>query len=381
MGWDWLPRATSATMPTQGVDSLALVLSVCQYVLPLDQLQPRRVCIVKPSALGDVVQSLPVLAALKDRWPAARFSWVIHRGLAGLLAGHPDLDEVIHFDRGARGLAQLRASYSLGCTLRRTRFDLVIDLQGLLRSGLMTAVTRAPRRMGFASAREGADWFYTERVETPPGVTAAVERYWQFAQALGCTGEPPAARLGITAEHVAWAKSQLAGLPRPILAIHPGAQWRTKRWPPASFAAVAQRAHREFGASLVLVCGPGEQTLCGEVARLAAVPTVNLAGRTSLLQLAALSREVDLFLSGDTGPLHLAAAVGAPVVGLYTCSSPARARPHGVGHRVVATQVSCAASYLKTCTRLACMDELSPVRVSPAVAAGLNDASRRRRAG
>lgn len=351
-------------------------------LLPLDQLQPRRVCIVKPSALGDVVQSLPILAALKDRWPQASFAWVIHRGLAGLLAGHPDLDEVLPFDRGARGLRQLGASFSLGCALRRAKFDLAIDLQGLLRSGLMTAATRAERRLGFVDAREGARWFYTDRIATPPDVQAAVDRYWLFAAALGCTGSPPAARLGIMPEHVSWARAQLAGLPRPVLMIHPGAQWQTKRWPPASFAAVATRAHREFGAGLALVCGPGEESLCREVAERTEAPTVNLAGRTGLLQLAALSREADLFLSGDTGPLHLAAALGTPVVGLYTCSSPLRAKPHGPGHQVVATQVSCAASYLKTCASLACLDDLSPARVWPAVAAGLGDfATRRRSAG
>lgn len=349
---------------------------------PLDQLQPRRVCIVKPSALGDVVQSLPILAALRDRWPDAHIAWVIHRGLAGLLAGHPDLNEVIPFDRAARGIRQIHASWSLARRLHRADFDLTLDLQGLLRSGLMTAATRSGRRLGFASAREGARWLYSDRIETPPHVQAAVDRYWLFAQALGCEGAPPAARLGINSAHDAWARDQLASLPRPILAMHPGAQWQTKRWPPSHFAALAQRAQREFGAGLVMVCGPGEESLCQELADQAQIPTVNLAGQTSLLQLAAVAQQADLFVSGDTGPLHLAAAVGTPVVGIYTCSSPVRARPHGLAHQVVATQVPCAASYLKTCNSMACMAELSPERVWPAVSAVLaNISQRQRRAG
>lgn len=349
---------------------------------PLDQLQPRRVCIVKPSALGDVVQSLPVLAALRNRWPAAEFHWVIHRGLAGLLQGQPDLCGVIPFDRAARGWRRVTTSWSLAQNLRRMRFDLTIDLQGLLRSGLMTAATAAPRRVGLASAREGAAWFYTDRVETPPGVTAAVDRYWRVAQALGCAGPPPAARLGITPELSHWARAQLAALPRPVVAVHPGAQWQTKRWPPAHFAELLRRAHEETGAGALLVCGPGEEPLCEAVSAPLRGPALNLGGKTSLLQLAAVLQQADLLIAGDTGPLHLAAAVGTPVVGLYTCSSPLRARPHGDGHRMVATAVPCAASYLKTCSSLVCMTELSPNRVWPAVSAALRQVSQEtRRAG
>lgn len=348
---------------------------------PLAELEPRAVCLVKPSALGDVVQTLPILAGLRARWPQARFSWVVNRSLAGLLDGHPHLAEVIPFDRAARGVGRVTSLVNLVRHLRRGNFDLALDLQGLARSGLITRLTGARRRIGFANAREGAPWAYTDQIELPPGELPAVDRYWHVAQALGCQGEPPRAELGIRPSHRTWARQALSGLPHPRLVIHPGAQWVTKRWPPESFAALAARAVAEFGAGVVVIGGPGDERLAAAVEALAPPGIRNLAGRTGLLELAALLEEVDVALSGDTGPMHLAAAVETPVVALFTCTSPRRAGPHGPGHRVVATQVSCAASYLKQCDHLSCLRELSPERVWPALAAALSGALDRRLVG
>jgi lipopolysaccharide heptosyltransferase I len=343
--------------------------------LPLEQLAPRRVCIIKPSALGDVVQTLPVLAGLAARWPEAQFSWVVNRSLAGILAGHPQLHEVIAFDRGARGWHRWKSMPGFVKALCGAKFELVIDLQGLLRSGAMAWVTRAPRRIGYAQPREpAARWAYTDTIALPAKNLPAVPKYWRVAQALGCTGAPPAAHLGITPELHVWAAAQLAVLPAPRLAIHPGAQWTTKRWPPEHFAELARRAQREFNAGIVLVGGPGDGMLCDRIAASLTGPCVNLAEKTNLLELAAVSAAADVFLAGDTGPMHLAAAVGTPVVAVYTCTSPERAGPHGVGHRVVATRVDCAASYLRTCPTLHCMQELSPGRVWPALCAALVEA-------
>ncbi len=348
---------------------------------PLNQLQPRRVCLVKPSALGDVVQTLPVLSGLRARWPTAEFSWVINRGLAGLLAGHPDLAEVIPFDRSARGWRRLPSTWTLARRLRAAKPDLVIDLQGLARSGLMTRWTGARRRVGFASAREGARWAYTDPIETAPGEQPAVDRYWTVARALGCQGPPPAAVLGLRPHHAHWARQALAGLPYPRISIHPGAQWATKRWPPEHYAELACRAITDFGAGIVLVGGPGEQGLAEAVAQRCPRGIKNLAGKTGLLELAGLLAQVDVAVSGDTGPMHLAAAMGTPVVALFTCTSPRRAGPHGAGHRVVATRLPCAASYLRECSHLSCMRELSPGRVWPALEAALEEWRSRRVAG
>lgn len=341
---------------------------------PLDQLEPQRICFIKPSALGDVVQALPILSALRSRWPHAHISWVINHSLADLLTGHPDLDEVIPFYRHGRTFQKLRAMRQLARRLRQGKFDLAIDQQGLLRSALMIWATRATRRVGFAHAREGATLAYTDRVHVRGRwqEISAVLCNWQLAQALGCAGAPPRPRLGWTEEHHRWVREQIAHLPRPLLMLHPGAQWQTKRWPAEHFAELAHRAQNAFAASVVLVGGRGEGSLCEAIAqRLDPAKTINLAERTPLLYLAALLAQGNVYLSGDSGPMHLAAAVGTPVVAVFTCTSPVRSGPYGDGHRAVATCVSCAASYVKKCASLRCMSELTPARVWPYLQAAI----------
>lgn len=336
-----------------------------QSLVNLAELQPRRVCLIKPSALGDVVQALPVLGMLRSRWPEAHLAWVVNRDFAGLLSGHTELDQVIEFDRRARGRHRFASLLRLFRQLRGGKFDLAIDLQGLLRSGLMALATAAPRRVGLADAREGARWAYTDCVPLAHEALPAVERYRRVAEALGCNGALPAAKLGIGQCDHDSARRRLGHLPRPWLVIHPGASWETKRWPPRHFLDLAQRSHHELGASIVLTGGPSDTAACATLAAGLAGEAINLAGQTSLLELAAICQAADVFLSGDTGPMHLAAAVGTRVVSVFTCTSPLRAAPRGQEHRVVGTCVSCAASYRKHCALLDCMRELGPGRVWP----------------
>ncbi len=343
---------------------------------PLDQLNPRRICLIKPSALGDVIQALPVLAGLRKRWPDAHISWVVNRSFANLLEGHPDLNEIIEFPRHVKGFRRFSAMWRLARQLRKSRFDLVLDQQGLLRSGLMTWVTRASRRVGFAHAREGATLAYTDKIDTDWKNISAVVKNWEMARALGCEGEPPTPLVPIRDEDRAWARRQIASLPRPLLAIHPGAQWQTKRWPPEHFAELASRAIKEFDAGIILVGGPGEGVICDRIRE--QIPSaLSVAEQTTLKQLAAVLSESDVYLSGDSGPMHLAAAVGVPVIAVFTCTSPTRAGPYWPGHRVVATCVDCAESYIKKCPSMICMQELTPDRVWPALETALHRSPQR----
>jgi heptosyltransferase-1 len=332
----------------------------------LADLRPDRVCLIKPSSLGDVVHALPVLSALRERWPNAHLAWVVNRGLRGLLDGHPDLDEVIPFDRSSlraspRGVASV-AQFLV--ELRQRRFDLTIDLQGLLRSGVMALATGAPARVGLASAREGSRHCYSHRVGTPGIEIHAVDRLLAVAEAFGANVSNPTFRVAIGPDDAAWADGVLRGLPRPIVAVNVGARWLTKRWPPRQFASVARRAALERGASLVLVGSPEDRSLVDQlVSELGRMEALDLCGRTTLPKLAAVASKVDLFLSNDTGPLHLAAATGSKVLGVYTCTSPARTGPYGPNARTVSSCVWCAPSFVKTCPRLECMTELTPDRV------------------
>jgi heptosyltransferase I len=330
-------------------------------------LPPRKIAIIKPSALGDVLNALPVLDAVRRRFADSHIAWIINSGYAPLLDGHPDLNEVIAVDRAAlrRGVVTGGIAFiRLLRHLRRQRFDLVLDLQGLLRSGLMTLATGAPLRLGLASAREGSRWCYTHRIDDMDGVTHAVDRCWRMAEALGASG-PMRFQLPIAAWARRWALEQLGTLPRPWLGVAPGARWLTKRWRPAYFATLIRRAQADFGGTAVFVGAPDEVEVSRQVAAGIAGPLCDLTGRTALPQLAAVLAEADVLLANDTGPLHLAVALGRPIVAPYTCTQVARNGPYGQFDRAVETRVWCKGSYLKRCDRLECMAELTPDRVWP----------------
>ena len=349
----------------------------------LAELEPERVCLIKPSALGDVVHATPVLAALRDRWPHAHLAWVINRGLAPLINGLSELDEVILFDRagsaaGPRGWLQAAGFFQ---SLRRKKFDLTIDLQGLLRSGLMTAATRAPIRVGLTSAREGSIHCYTHKIAPQPGTVHAVDRYADVARALGATIKTPRFLVSISPTDRAWAEQTLAHLPGPRLVVNVGARWVTKRWPPEQFAEVARLAVKEQGASIIAVGAPEDQPTV-DALRLALggdAPWLDLCGRTSLPQLAAVAARSDVVLSNDTGPLHLAVAAGARVVAVFTCTVPELTGPYGPLVDVVKSEIWCAGSCVKTCSRMECMTELTVNRVWRAVAKQLDQVQELRR--
>jgi lipopolysaccharide heptosyltransferase I len=334
---------------------------------PLADHSAERIAIIKPSALGDIVHALPVLTALRQRYPHAHITWVVNSSYAPLLEGHPDLDALLAFDR-RRARSPFRAilhGWRLLRALRRGRFDLAIDLQGLFRSGLMARATGAKRRVGPSNAREGATWFYTDIVPVAPiEERHAVERNWQIAQAFGAVGEPRF-RLPVQEASRAWVCEALAGLPRPWLVLAPGSRWITKRWLPEHFGELARRAQERFGGSVIFL-GAAEESRLGQViAERLPGPWSDLLGRTDLAQVVALLAEADVVLCNDSGPLHIAAALGRPVVAPYTCTRVALHGPYGAFDHAVATRVECAGSYLRQCPHMRCMQELTPERLWP----------------
>jgi heptosyltransferase-1 len=337
-------------------------------MLPLHEYDARRIVLIKPSALGDIIHSLPVLTALRQRFPAADIAWVVNRGYAPLLDGHPDLDEIIPFDRVRAGIGpMLLTSLRFLSRLRSRQFDLAIDLQGLLRTGLMTLASGAARRVGLDSAREGASWAYTDCLTVPDPSMHAVDRYWLVAQALGVTSNAMRFRLPIAPAALQWALGRLRELPRPWLVLGVGARWQTKRWPPQHFAVLAQRAWQRFGGSTIFVGGPDEARAARQTAAALSGPVCDLTARTSLPQLAAVLSLADVMIANDTGPLHLAVALGRPVVAPFLCTQIRLTGPYNRPQSAVATQVHCAGSLLKKCDRLDCMSELTPARLWPLV--------------
>ncbi|MFO0807127.1 MAG: glycosyltransferase family 9 protein [Gemmataceae bacterium] len=336
---------------------------------PLTEIDARRIAVIKPSALGDIVHALPILPALRHRFPAAHVTWVVNRAYEPLLTGHPGLDATLAFDRGSlkRGVvAGARAALTFAKSLRAGEFDLVLDLQGLFRSGLMTAATRAPRRVGLSTAREGAAHFYTDVVPTP-GLDAAhaVDRCWRMAEALGVGHLPKTWHLPIDPAAAKWVDAELAPLPRPWLVFGVGARWLTKRWPPQHFAALARAAQERHGGSVVFIGTADEEPLAVAAAADLSGPVRHLSGRTTMPQVIAVLARADVVVANDTGPLHLAAALGRPVVAPYTCTAVRLHGPYGAERGTAETTVACRASYVRTCPHLSCMAELTPDRLRP----------------
>lgn len=319
---------------------------------------PARILIIKPSSLGDIVHALPVLAALRAAHPQAHIAWLVGSSFAPLLDGHPLLDEIIPFDRRYYGRMLQRpraladfARFLRG--LRRRRFDLVLDLQGLLRSGFLALATGARRRIGFAHARELAWLFYTGHVRVEPRHRHAVDRNLRIAQALGLPTAAPAFPLGLRPEECAAARTLLeaaAGRRLPdFVAVLPGARWPTKQWRADRLAALLDRLHADGHPPAVLLGGPDDVPLAGQIAAAAQSRPLNLVGRTTLRELAALLALAGLVLCVDSGPMHIAAALDRPLVALFGPTNPARTGPYSRRARVVALPLPCAPCHRRRC--------------------------------
>jgi len=331
---------------------------------------PRRILILKPSALGDIVHTLPVLGALRSHWPQAHLSWVVNHTFRGLLDGHPALDAVLPLDRGLfrRGLTTAaRAGWLFLESLRRGHYDLLLDFQGLLRTGIMAAYSGVPTRVGFAAAREGARWAYTHRIRLPHEAQLhAVDRYLGLLRAIGVPAGPPRWIVPVDPAERAAAQECLTSLPRPWVAVALGAKWQTKRWPPEHFLALLQQQAQLCGGSVLFIGTRDDAPLVAAVRPQLSLPTLDLTGQTSVPRLIALLALADVMLGNDTGPLHLAAALGTPCVAPFTCTRIERHGPYGYQSLAVATTVPCAGSYLRVCPRgTICFDDLQPQRLLP----------------
>ena len=318
---------------------------------------PRRILIIKPSAIGDVVHALPVLNLLRRKWPEAHISWLVTPACAGLLERHPQLDEVIRFDRKefGRGWRSPRVALDLlrfMWSLRARRFDLVVDLQGLFRSGWMALETFAPVRVGPANAREGAWLFYTHRVRTGSDEQHAIERYLTIAQALGCERGPVEFHFAVDDDDRAAVAAMVPTGPYAVLM--PGANWATKQWPVERFAALVEPVRRRFGLESVVAGGPDVSGLARQIPG-----AIDLAGKTNLRQLVALLERAALVVANDSGPMHIAAALGRPLVTPYGPTNPVRTGPFGRLDSVVRLDIPCSPCYSRRCCHQSCLQWLT----------------------
>jgi lipopolysaccharide heptosyltransferase I len=314
---------------------------------------PHRILLIKPSSLGDVTHTLPVLHLLRRRYPDAKISWLVAPYCSGLLEGHPDLDEVILFDRRRFGTAWKNPSAGLDLIrfkrdLRRRQFDWVIDLQGLFRSGWLAWQTRAPIRIGFANAREFSWLFYTHRIPIATMEQHAVDRYLRIALAAGCADEPIEFPFAVS-QSDRTTVAQMTG-DEPYAVLLPGANWPTKRWPVENYQALVDPIRQRFG--LRCIVAGGRDTI--DLAK--AIPSaLNLAGKTNLPQLVALLERSNLVIANDSGPMHIAAALGKPLVTLFGPTNPIRTGPYNRPESVVRVDIPCSPCYSRHCSHTSCL--------------------------
>lgn len=321
-----------------------------------------RILIIKPSSLGDVLHALPTLAALRDRFPSAHIAWLVKQQWGGILERVEGLNHIWRIEPGVKGwVSHIPA-------LRAAAFDLVIDLQGLFRSGAMAWLTGSPTRVGFANGREGSPLFYSQRVPIPTPDMHAVDRYRLVAAAVGAVaaGEPEF-RLQSTStdrEQIARLLGK-AGLTTGAtwIGMNVSARWETKRWPLEYFAQVADAIHESGLGRVGLIGSVDDREAAHAVKLLMRTKPVDLTGQTAIEVLPALLESAALLFTNDSGPMHIAAAVGTPVVALFGPTSPVRTGPYGHDHRVLTSAVPCRPCFSRVCRNhipLDCLKSIDP---------------------
>ena len=358
---------------------------------------PENVLIIKPSAIGDVVHALPVLAKLRQRYPAARIDWMLTPHIAELVGNHPALSNVVLFQRQAYGKPWRDWSSSTsGFTqmvtgLREAEYDLVIDLHGQLRSAFFTLVTGARTRIGFdrprksvrragrplprqafvhgwTGAREGSWVAYTHRIPIPTLDRHAADRYLWLGDMLDFPPGPadftvPVPAFAEAAVHRLLEQNGLAD--KQLAVLCPGTLWETKHWPAEYFAEVA-RYFRQMGWGVVLAGSGKDRKVCQKVAEHAA-GVLDVSGKTSISELAALLKRASMCVTNDSGPMHLAAALGAPLVAIFGPTDSLWVGPYGNPEAVVRVGLECSPCYLRKVRECPfghrCMKEVTPAMV------------------
>lgn len=336
----------------------------------------KTILLIKFSAIGDVMHTFPVLNKLRRRYPTARIDWLVATDIVDLLRGHPAISNVIEFSKGGWSAPWRAAPYvnaaRLVAMLRAARYDLVLDLQGQLRSAAFAFASGAPVRIGFdkpradrwtaltrkipdeakkhawQGAREASFLAYTHYIPLPTLDQHPVERYLGVAPMLGLDDASTDFSFPIPDEAVV----RIDGLldyydlgKAPLIAMAPGTNWDTKEWRRDGFAETA-RYFLKKGFAVILIGSDRERALCDEVAG-TAPGAINLAGETTLPELAALIRRAAICVSNDSGPMHLAVALDRPVVGIFGPTDPIWAGPYRRDNAVVRAGVPCSPCYLR----------------------------------
>ena len=326
--------------------------------------KPPRFLIVRLGSLGDIIHAIPAVAALRDALPGAQIDWLVDPRYVELVQLVTAVTHAVPVDPRA-GMIRLFATLS---ELRRRKYKVAIDFQGLIKSATMARMAGAERVLGFPQAElreKAARAFYTDAPET---VRAAhvVFKNLELVAALGIeTGEPSFPLNVPRTAAVEDVEARFGGAPFAL--VNPGAAWPNKRWPPERYGAVAAAIRERFGWMSLVLWGPKEQTLAAAVVEAAKGAAV-LAPPTSIVDIFGIAKAARVAVSGDTGPLHIAGAVGTPVVALFGPTKAERNGPWSAGDVVVARTERCECLYQRECRRSApCIDEIAVDEVTAAL--------------
>ena len=340
------------------------------------------ILIVKLSAIGDVIHTLPALNAIRKAYPEARITWLVEEAAYDLVKDHPALDRVLVSKR-KRWLKKLQSPlflkaikemYGFIKELRDTRYDIILDFQALLKSGILIALSRGKRKIGFGRGLEHMEYSYLFLNERFPAVSMehhALARGLMLLNALGIPTPEVEYKLAVS-DHDRQKVDDLLqeyGLVNPgrFVILNPVAKWESKLWSNRRFAQLADRIIAQYDAGVVFTGSFEDRPAIHQITAGMKTPAVNLAGETTLKMLAALYTKADVVVSTDTGPMHLAVAVGTPVVALFGPTAPWRTGPYGSGNQVVTASLECAPCFKRHCPTCDCMALISVDQVFDAV--------------
>jgi len=333
------------------------------------------ILIVKLSAIGDVIHTLPSLAALRRLYSDAHITWVVEEAAADLVKNHPYLDVVLISRRKSwsrdiqkgKILKSLFDMWSLIKELRRRRYDLVIDFHGLFKSSVIVFFSRGKRRLGYDSLQELSGLFLNEKIFENMN-KHAVDRYLDFPRYLGAKIDKiefvlPQNNDAETKVQFLMSKYKLDN--KKFIAINPVAYWKTKLWDNEKFAYLADLINNKLQMKVIFT-GSEKEVIGGITSRMA-TEGINLGGQTSLLDLAYLYKKAQMVITTDSGPMHLASAVGTPVIALFGPTDPARTGPYSKEHVIITAELPCSPCFLKKCSTRKCMKDISPDEVLAAI--------------
>jgi heptosyltransferase-1 len=340
---------------------------------------PRSILIIKLSAIGDVVHTLPFLEVVRANFPNARIDWVVEEASSQIIEGHPAIDHVMvshrtswqkQLFRGRESSAALMQIQKFLKELREETYDWVVDLQGLLKSALLLGLSRGRRKIGPSWGKEGSRLFLTEPPFFVEPDLHAVEKYLKAAEYLGCDrtiwkGDIPIREADKRTIEKFLRDSEVDG--KVLVGINPMAKWTTKLWESEKFSALADRLQKELSCRVIFTGSRQDREEVDKIIQRMDENPLNLTGRTNLKELAYLYSRCQLLISTDTGPMHIAAAMGCPVVALFGPTAPRRTGPYGPGHTVIRQEMTCSPCLKKKCEDLRCMRDITADRVFEAV--------------